>query len=79
MQSRKQGTTLFSALLFLIGVCVVVQLWLLAASVDALLGRNHRILIPAAIGSFVLGAINAGLVLFVFSFDHRLRQEEQED
>ena len=36
MSTRQaQGTTLFTALLVLVGIGVVVQLWLLAASVDA--------------------------------------------
>jgi len=34
METRQQGSTLFSAVLVLIGLLVVIQLWLLAAAVD---------------------------------------------
>ena len=35
MGRRNQGTTLFTAVLALVGVGVVVQLWLLAAALEA--------------------------------------------
>jgi len=71
---QSQGTTLFTALLVLVGIGVVVQLWLLAASVDALLRHEKGTPIHAAIGSAVLFAINGLLVLYVFNFDRRIRR-----
>jgi len=75
--SRKhtQGTTLFTALLALVGVDLVVQLWLLSASVDAVLRHNGRIPLLAAIGSVLLFLVNGGLLLYVFRFDRRMRNE----
>lgn len=70
MSLRRQGTTLFSAMLAFVGAAVVLQLWLLTVSVEALLGGEYKTLVPAAVGSTVLLAINAGLLRYVFRFDH---------
>jgi hypothetical protein len=72
---ESQGTTLFTALLALIGIGVVVQLWLLAASVDALLRHEGGTPAHAAIGSFILFVINGLLVLYVFNFDRKVKQD----
>ena len=54
METRQQGSTLFSAVLVLIALLVVIQLWLLAAAVDALLARETSVLLPTAGASGVL-------------------------
>lgn len=75
MSNRQaQGTTLFTALLVLIGIGVVVQLWLLAASVDALMRRQHGIPAYAAFGSAAVFVINGLLVLYVINFDRKIKQ-----
>lgn len=71
---QSQGTTLFTAILVLIGVGVVVQLWLLSATVDALLRHDARAPLHAAIGSGALFLINGALVLYVFNFDRKIKQ-----
>jgi len=71
---RAQGTTLFTALLALIGIGVVVQLWLLSATVDALLRHENSTPIHAAIASGVLFAINGLLVLYVINFDRKMKR-----
>jgi membrane associated rhomboid family serine protease len=73
METREQGSTLFSALLVLIAILVVIQLWLVAAAVDALLSRQMVVLVPTAIASGVLFALSGGLLGYVVSFDARLR------
>jgi uncharacterized protein DUF6755 len=78
MSNRQaQGTTLFTALLVLIGIGVVVQLWLLAASVDALLRHQENTSIHAAMASAVVFAINGLLVLYVFNFDRRIKRDSE--
>ena len=74
METRQQGATLFSAVLVLIALLVVIQLWLVAAAVDALFARQVVVLVPTAIASGLLLVLNAGLLWFVLSFDARLRQ-----
>ena len=72
---QAQGTTLFTALLALVGIGVVVQLWLLAASVDAFLRHESSTAVDAAIASAVVFAVNGLLVLYVFHFDRKIKQD----
>ena len=73
METREQGSTLFSAVLVLIALLLVIQLWLVAAAVDALLSRQMAVLVPTAIASGMLFALSGGLLWYVVSFDARLR------
>ena len=73
METRAQGSTLFSAVLVLIAILVIIQLWLVAAAVDALMSRQMVVLVPTAIASGVLFALSGGLLWYVVSFDARLR------
>jgi len=72
---RAQGTTLFAAILILVASAVVLQLWLLTVSMEALLSGEYKTLLPAAAGSTVLLAVNAGLLRYVFRFDHDAQGE----
>jgi len=78
MSKRTEGTTLFTAILILVACAVVVQLWLLTVSMEALLAHQTRTLVPAALGSSILLLINAGLLRYVFRFDHQVQRESQE-
>jgi formate hydrogenlyase subunit 3/multisubunit Na+/H+ antiporter MnhD subunit len=77
METPQQGSTLFSAVLVLIGLLVVIQLWLLAAAVEALMARQTAVLGPTAIASAVLLLLSGGLLWYVVSFDARLRRWSQ--
>lgn len=73
MRQREQGLTLFTAILWLVGILVIIQLWLVAAALDALLAGARSVLLPAAIASAVLFLANGALLLFVFRLDARIR------
>ncbi len=75
MSLRTQGTTLFSAILALVVTTVILQLWLLTFSMEALLRGHDATLIPAAIASTALFAINAGLLRYVFRFDREAQRD----
>jgi hypothetical protein len=75
MSIRTQGSTLFSAILILVGTTIVVQLWLLTFSMEALLSHRFAILIPAAVASTILLLVNAGLLRYVFRFDREAGRE----
>lgn len=75
MSVRRQGTTLFAAVLALVATAVVLQLWLLTVSMQALLSGEYRTLIPAAAGSTALLAVNVGLLRYVFHFDREVGGE----
>jgi len=74
VETRQQGSTLFSAVLVLIALLVVIQLWLVAAALDALVARQFAVLVPTAIASGMLFVLSGGLLWYVVSFDARLRQ-----
>ena len=74
METRQQGAILFSAVLVLIAVLVVIQLWLVAAALEALFARHLDVLVPTAIASGLLFVLCGGLLWYVVSFDERLRQ-----
>lgn len=74
MSVRSQGTTLFSAILVLVATTVVLQLWLLTFSMEALLRGQYSTLVSAAIASTCLFAINAGLLRYVFRFDREAQK-----
>ena len=74
MSIHRQGTTLFTAILVLVATCVVVQLWLLTVSMEAVFRNDVRTAIPAAVSSTVLFAINAGFLRYVFRFDRSVQR-----
>ena len=75
MSVRSQGTTLFTAILILVATTVVLQLWLLTVSTEALLSGQTGTLVPAAAGSSLLLLLNACLLRYVFRFDRDLERE----
>ena len=76
METKTQGLPLFTGICFLIGTLVVVQLWLLAATLEAARSDMPNLLLPATIASLALFLLNAGLLWYVVDFDRRLRREE---
>jgi hypothetical protein len=78
METRRQGLTLITALCVLIGVVVVIQIWLMAAAVDALLSEDRAVLLPSALVSAALLGLNGGLLWYVLSFDERVRRSRPE-
>jgi hypothetical protein len=74
MESPQQGASLSAALCLLIGALVVLQLWLLAASLDALYSGETDVLLPAAGVSLALFLCNGILVRTLLSFDERMRR-----
>ena len=65
------------AILVLVGTLIVIQLWLVAAALDAVLGRQAGVSLPAALGSAALFLGNAGLLWYVLRLDRRIRGPER--
>lgn len=74
METRQQGLTLFAAVLVMMATLVVLQLWLIAAALDALVARRLEVLAPTAAASIILSLLCGGLLWHVVSFDRQLRQ-----
>jgi hypothetical protein len=48
---------------------VIVQLWLLTATMNAYLGGDTSTVVPAALASLVCLGLNAGLLRYLFGLD----------
>lgn len=69
MRALEQRTALFTAACALIAILVGVQLWLISATVDAMLEGEKGVLVPAAAASGILALASGGILLYVLSFD----------
>ena len=66
--TREQKTTIVYGMLCIVLVLVVLQLWLLTATMNAYLGGDGSIPLPAALASLACLLLNVGL----FRYLHRL-------
>lgn len=62
---RSQRMTIVNAILIIVILIVVLQIWLLTATVNGYLGGDTEVAIPAAIGSLVCLALNVGLLRYL--------------
>jgi hypothetical protein len=63
--TREQRTTIVYAILCLVVMMVVLQLWLLTATMNAYLGGDYSVIWPAALASAVCFALNLGLLRYL--------------
>ncbi len=69
--SRQQKTTIVFGILSIVLTIVVLQLWLLTATMNAFLGGQETVILPAAIASLVCFALNAGLLTYIYKMERR--------
>lgn len=70
--SRAQRTPIVQGMLAFVLILVILQLWLLTATMNAYLGGDDGIVIPAAFASVTCFALNAGLLRYLRRLDqHR--------
>jgi hypothetical protein len=74
---RVQALPVLTLLAFLVGVSVVLQLWLLGASLEGVLGGRGDIALPAASASLLLFVVNFGLLAYVLRIDRHTRRPER--
>jgi hypothetical protein len=67
--SRDQKTTIVYGILCIVLLIVVMQLWLLTATMNAYLGGEERVIWPAALGSLFCFGLNLGLLRFLYRMD----------
>ena len=67
--SRARRTTIIYGILSIVLTLVVLQLWLLTATMNAYLGGDESVIWPAAIGSLVCFALNAGLLYNLYALE----------
>ena len=67
--ARSQRMTIVLGILCLVIVIVILQLWLLSATMNAYLGGDTSILWPAALASLVCFGLNAGLLWYLYGLE----------
>ena len=68
--TREQRMTIIYGILCVVLVLVVLQLWLLIATMNAYLGGDEGVIWPAAIASLVCFLLNAGLLRYLYRIQH---------
>ena len=67
--TREQKTTIIYGILCIVLILVVLQLWLLSATMNAYLGGDRSVIWPAALVSLGCFALNAGLLRYLFAIE----------
>jgi hypothetical protein len=74
VESRKQALPVFTTICVMIGVLVTIQLWLLSASVEALLAGKADLARPATVASLVLFGVSGSLLRHATAIDRRIEK-----
>jgi uncharacterized membrane protein (DUF485 family) len=69
--SRQQKSTIIFGILSIVVVIVILQLWLLTATMNAFLGGKENVIVPAAIASVVCFVLNSGLLTYIYRMERR--------
>ena len=69
--TRAQRLPIVMGMLAFVLVIVILQLWLLTATMNAYLGGDDTIVWPAAGASAACFALNAGLLRYLWRLDQR--------
>jgi hypothetical protein len=67
--TREQRTTILNGILCVVVILVVLQLWLLTATMNAFLGGDEAVIVPAAIASLICLALNLGLLRYLYRLE----------
>ena len=69
--TREQKTTIVYGILSIVIVLVILQLWMLVATMNAYLGGDYAVIWPAAIGSLICLGLNLGLLRYLYAMDRK--------
>ena len=69
--SRQQKTTIVFGILAIVQMIVVLQLWLLTATMNAYLAHQEPVIIPAAIASIICLALYVGLLSYIYKMERK--------
>ena len=67
--SREQRTTIVYGILCIVLLLVMLQLWLLMATMNAFLGGDESIIWPTALASLVCLGLNVGLLWYLYAME----------
>lgn len=66
---RAQRMTIVNAMFAFVVLIVILQLWLLTATMNAYLGGDTATVVPAAVVSLACLGLNTGLLWYLFGLD----------
>lgn len=69
--NRPQRLTIVYGILCVVLILVILQLWLLTATMNAYLGADYAVVWPAAAVSLGALLLNLGLLKFIYSIEKR--------
>ena len=72
---QSRGLSAITGAMSLIVVLLVIQIWLLSATLDSYLANHHGAVLPAAVISAVAFLFCFGLYLFVDRIDRDIRRK----
>lgn len=67
--SLSQKSTIVAGMLGFIVSLVVLQLWLLTATMNAYLGGEETVIVPAGLASLACFLLNLGLLRYLYRLD----------
>lgn len=67
--TREQRTTIVNGMLCIVLILVVLQLWLLTATMNAFLGGDEAVIWPAAAVSTICLLLNLGLLRYLYQIE----------
>ena len=71
--NRQGGITAIDGAMALIAILLIVQMWLLTATVEAFLAGHDEAILPAGLISGIIFAACAGLFIFIRRVDATVR------
>jgi hypothetical protein len=64
--TRQQRLTVVYGILCIVLILVILQLWLLTATMNAYLGGDEAVILPAGVASAVCLLLNLGLLRYLY-------------
>jgi hypothetical protein len=71
--TRDQRATVVHGMLAFVLMLVVLQLWLLTATMNAYLGGDEAVVLPAAVASLLCLLLNGGLLRYLYYIERMHR------
>lgn len=71
--TRAQRMTIVNGMLAFVVMLVILQLWLLTATMNAYLGGDRSVIWPAAAASLACLLLNAGLLRYLYHIERTRR------
>lgn len=66
---REQRMTIINGITCLLLILSILQLWLLTATMNAFMGGDEAVILPAALASLLCFGLNAGLLTYVYRLE----------